>query len=986
MVRPNRANAAATIAVTSLLLCAQSVSAQIGQPIVQVVLEQEGQRVTDPEMLALVETTVGEPLAMRDVRETTTRFMSLSRFEDVRSYADGADGGIRVRYDLVPLHPVDRVAFSGRLGMGGDRLRRVVQERHGAAPPASRAADVVATLREEYRRRGYSEPRIAPRIVEAHDPDRATMLFDIDAGPRAVVGEVMLLYADEREADTAIGVPVIPDGRPYDAEEVERILERWEDRMRDRGYYEARATHGASFPVPTEAYLRVTITRGPRVVIAFAGDPLPEEERDRLVPVRTERSADEDLLEDSARAIERYFFARGYRDAAVTYTPREQDGELVITFDIRQGPRYRIRTVAVQGNTALSTTEARELLQVKEGDLFVDSVLDAGETAIRNVYLTRGFTRIAIEREDAVIVPEAADAPERGVNVTVAITEGPRTVVRAIAFEGNAALAEAQLRRLVPFGPGEAYSESEVLTARDNVELEYRNRGFDTVSVKPEVTRAEGDTQADVTFQIAEGQQSIVDHIIVLGNERTDSETIGRELLLVEGEPLGYTALIESRSRVMALGLFSGVQIEPIGQSSQGGRRDVIVRVQEAPPNSIGLGGGVEGGYILRPTGPGGIAEERFELAPRGFFEIGRRNLWGKNREVNLFTRVSLRSRDVVLTDSGERLPDDMIERGVGFHEYRVIGTFREPRAFATAADVLVTGIFEQAIRSSFNFSRRIARAEAGLRLSREYSMAGRYSFERTKLFDEVFTADEKPPIDRLFPEVRLSKIAGSLLRDTRDDLVDTSSGTLLVVDADLAARAIGSEVGFVKTYVQGFTFHRLPTARRVIAAFAGRIGAAHGFPREVPRVDASGAPAIGVGGTQIVDVVQDLPASERFFAGGDTSVRGFSLDRLGNEQTISPTGFPTGGNGVAVFNAELRVSLTQTFQAVGFLDAGNVFPRASDLNLTDLRPAAGGGFRYRSPFGPIRFDLGFNLDRRELVAGVPERRMVFHVSLGQAF
>jgi outer membrane translocation and assembly module TamA len=436
----------------------------------------------------------------------------------------------------------------------------------------------------------------------------------------------------------------------------------------------------------------------------------------------------------------------------------------------------------------------------------------------------------------------------------------------------------------------------------------------------------------------------------------------------------------------MALGLFSGVQIEPIGQSAQGGRRDVIVRVQEADPNSIGIAGGVEGGYILRPTGPGGVAEERFELAPRGSFEIGRRNLWGKNREVNLFTRVSLRSRDVVLDEDGERLPDDQVERGVGFHEYRVIGTFREPRVFDTAADVLITGVFEQAIRSSFNFSRRIARAEAGLRLSRVYSLAGRYSFERTKLFDEVFTPDEKPQIDRLFPEVRVSKLAGSLLRDTRDDLVDTSSGTLLVVDADLAARAIGSEVGFVKTYIQGFTYHRLPTPRRLIAAFAARIGAAHGFPREVPRVDATGAPIAGSDGAPLVDVVQDLPASERFFAGGDTSVRGFSLDRLGNEQTISPSGFPTGGNGVVVFNAELRVSLTQTIQGVGFLDAGNVFPRASDLDLTDLRPAVGAGLRYRSPFGPIRFDLGLNLDRRELVPGVPERAVVFHVSLGQAF
>ena len=129
------------------------------------------------------------------------------------------------------------------------------------------------------------------------------------------------------------------------------------------------------------------------------------------------------------------------------------------------------------------------------------------------------------------------------------------------------------------------------------------------------------------------------------------------------------------------------------------------------------------------------------------------------------------------------------------------------------------------------------------------------------------------------------------------------------------------------------------------------------------------------------------LPASERFFAGGDTTVRGFSLDRLGDVGTITAAGFPTGGNGEVVLNAELRVSLVGTrAEAVGFIDAGNIFRRASDLDLTNLRPAAGVGGRYRSPVGPIRVDVGFNLNRKELVPGTLERGYVLHISLGQAF
>src|SRR5205814_260897 len=131
-----------------------------------------------------------------------------------------------------------------------------------------------------------------------------------------------------------------------------------------------------------------------------------------------------------------------------------------------------------------------------------------------------------------------------------------------------------------------------------------------------------------------------------------------------------------------------------------------------------------------------------------------------------------------------------------------------------------------------------------------------------TNLFDEKFTPEEAPLIDRVFPQVRLSKFSNSVIRDSRDDLLDPSRGRLLALNSDIAARAIGSEVGFIKTFAQAFEYYRLPVRR----------------------------------------------------------------------------------------------------------------------------PAAGFGVHYRSPVGPIRVELGFNLARRELVPGVLERRTVLHISLGQAF
>ena len=67
-------------------------------------------------------------------------------------------------------------------------------------------------------------------------------------------------------------------------------------------------------------------------------------------------------------------------------------------------------------------------------------------------------------------------------------------------------------------------------------------------------------------------------------------------------------------------------------------------------------------------------------------------------------------------------------------------------------------------------------------------------------------------------------------------------------------------------------------------------------------------------------------------------------------------------------------------------MDAGNVFKYAADISLTDLRPAAGFGVHYRSRVFPIRVELGFNLDRRELSPGRLERGTVLQISLGPAF
>jgi outer membrane protein assembly factor BamA len=939
----------------------------VGRTVVEVRAEQEGRPLIDRVVLGLLETEIGEPLSMHDVRQTIDHLYGLGRFDDIQVTAEASGDGVLVRYVLVPRHAVQALVFEGSLGLPEDDLRQIVTERFGALPAAGRAHEVARDLLQLYGQRGYVRATVTPRIDEFHNPDRSVMVVSIDAGTRARIGRVDVEGLDPTDRLGLLSEAELRVGAEYDAAVIDERLARYEDDLHSRGFYEATASHTVTLTERGEAAVAVVMDRGPRVSIAFAGDPLPADVRDDLVPVRREGSADQDLLEDASRAIEEYLQARGYRDASAPYTREEKGSDLVITFTVRRGARHVLSNMRVKGNTAVPTAQILELLGIKTEEPFVQAELTAGVAALRQQYRTRGFTRATIEPEVAALPRrEGAGAnTERQVEVTLAINEGPRTVIGDVVIEGNTVLTEGQIRNVMSLVPGQAYSDVQIVQARDRVELEYLNRGYESVVVEVVPTFAEGATRADLRFGISEGPQVLVDHVIIVGNERTSTETIERELALKPGEPLGYAARLESQQRLSALGLFRVVRITELRHGSEP-RRDVLVEVEEAPPTTIGYGGGVEVDSRLRPTGDGGAAEEQLEAAPRGFFEVGRRNLWGKNRSVNLFTRVSLRSR----FPTDDALPPEEVTGDLGFNEYRVVGTFREPRIFDTRADLLVTGILEQAVRSSFNFRRRQARAEAGLRFRQIYGVTGRYSFERTELFDERFTDPDEPfLIDRFFPQVRLSKVSMSLFRDTRDDALDPNRGTFLSADNDLAARALGSEVGFAQTFVGALTFHRLPWQRRTILALAGRVGVAQGFARTV-----NGS------------VLDDLPASERFFAGGDTTVRGFSLDRLGTEETITETGFPRGGNGVIVLNAELRFNVWGSLGMVGFVDAGNVFLRASDIDLTELRPAAGFGVRYRSPIGPLRIDLGFNLDPRQLVPGTPERRTVLHVSLGQAF
>ena len=943
-----------------------------GRTVSQVTLYVERQPTTDPAVAELVETRVGEPLSIAEVRETIAHLFSLARFQNIEVEAtDGANGSVELRYTLTPIHAVERVEFDGSLGLSEGLVRETVEDRFGRTPQLGRTGEVTRLLERLYEDRGYFKASIRVESRELTDPARTIITFRIDAGPRALVRSIDIVGDVGGSRENLLDRLDLASGRPYQRAQLNDRLTDYVERLKKRGHFQAAASQTPRVSSDAAAVdLTLDVRAGPLVNVVFEGDPLPAARRDELVPIEREGSVDEDLLEDSVQRIREYLRQQGHWRGDVSVDRLEAAGRLTIRFSVKKGPVYRVALegVEVSGNQTISAPEIRALIPLAPGDPYVASHLDAASSAIGRLYRTRGFAWVDIKTGEG-----AAGGTENEpalVRPRIAIVEGPRAVLRTLSIAGVQAMSERELRGLLQLSPGAPYYEPRLRAARDAVELEYLNLGYASAQVAITPSVSEDRTAVDVTLTVVEGPQTIVDHVMIVGNRRTDESVIRRELVLRQGQPLGLRDLLESRRRLSALGLFRRIDIRELEHGAPSSR-DILVTVEEAPATTIGYGGGLEF-TRLRALSPTGDAEERTDVAPRGFFDIGRRNLWGSNRSVSLFTRVSLRP-----SSSSDPAEDG---RGFGFSEYRIVGTFNEPRALGWNADFTTTGAVEQGIRSSFNFSRKGVTAELLRRLTPLIGTSVRYTFATTRTFDVRLTDEEQSLIDRVFPQVRLSVVSGAITLDRRDDLVDPTRGTFLSAETSMASRATGGQVGFIKTYLQGYWFKQIPGAPRVIFATRASIGLADGYARAVPATDEQGRPIDGP-----PEVIEDLPASERFFAGGDTSIRGYALDTVGAPETISPSGFPRGGNGVLILNGELRLPVWGDFGAAVFIDGGNVFERVTHFDVGELRGSLGFGLRYRSRIGPVRLDLGFKMDRREF-GGRFESRNVLHFSIGQAF
>lgn len=193
------------------------------------------------------------------------------------------------------------------------------------------------------------------------------------------------------------------------------------------------------------------------------------------------------------------------------------------------------------------------------------------------------------------------------------------------------------------------------------------------------------------------------------------------------------------------------------------------------------------------------------------------------------------------------------------------------------------------------------------------------------------------------------------LTQDTRDNKLDPAKGHQMSIEWIPYFNTFDTNITFYKTAIEGIQYIGFSKSKYypVIAARA-LLGS--------------------ITGVSLLDV----PADERFYAGGGGSVRGYGYQKLSRFSS----GEPIGGRSLLVLSSELRLHLSDKFGSVFFVDAGNTFEEKIPNFKDPLRWAVGTGVRYYTGFGPIRFDIAFPISRRPRI----DNNYQFYISLGQAY
>ena len=288
----------------------------------------------------------------------------------------------------------------------------------------------------------------------------------------------------------------------------------------------------------------------------------------------------------------------------------------------------------------------------------------------------------------------------------------------------------------------------------------------------------------------------------------------------------------------------------------------------------------------------------------------------------------------------------------------------------------------------SYGQEQAVAFIQTARRINDQTSIRFSYNYERSHLFDFENIPDTS--VTHSEQNTMLGYIAAGFSHDSRDSLLNPTKGQLLSADYSLASTAFGGRESYNKFLG---TFQRTETFGRKVRGFADSVffvSARVGMTAQYQPTDRDGNGLINLDETL-------LPISQRFFAGGATTLRGFRYNQAGPQEVLEPenpnelpTLAPIGGDALLIFNFEYRYPIYKRLRLVTFYDWGNVFLRISDISLKGMTNTVGLGLRIDTPLGPIGVDYGFLIDPPAFMtatgAVLRQPRGAFHIRFGQTF
>jgi outer membrane protein insertion porin family len=558
---------------------------------------------------------------------------------------------------------------------------------------------------------------------------------------------------------------------------------------------------------------------------------------------------------------------------------------------------------------------------------FDRSRFDADLDRIRAFYADRGYPDARITAFDVKL-----NNKQDAVDVTLTISEGSPVTVAAVNFVGFDTIPPDHFQTMttaVPLKKGQPRDRQQVVATQELGLNELRDHGFPYAKVSIDENDGASGKEAVLTFTAEPGKQAHFGPVEVSGNRSVSDRVIERELAYKPGDLYRRSLVRETQRRLYGMQLFQFASVEPLGVNEQ--PDDVPTRVTVA-----------EGNHQRTNFGFGYGTEEKGRVDT----EYHHLNFLGDARTAGAHARWS------------------SLDRGVRLD-------FNQPYFFAPNVALGAQAQDWYTITPAYHSTIIGGKTTLTRKASAATSVSVSFTAERdTSTISPEVLADptQRNALISLGFDPQTSQQNGTLAavgfdlqRSTADNLLNASHGYQLALHIEQAGRFLPGTFNYWS--VSGDTRHYLPLTSKIVWANRAQIG----------NIDpANGNPA-------------NVPFAKKYFLGGATSIRGWG------RYEVSPLvdGLPVGGNSMFAFSSEMRVPLAGNFSSVLFLDAGNVWAGSWGIRFNDLLYAVGPGLRYQTPIGPVRFDVGYQLNRIPglLVNGTEEtRRWRIHFSIGQAF